>query len=105
MKILFTIAVLSFAALVWAAVAIARHVRRSSARTAAQPASNAALSEAIDARLSELAGQPSKPRAAATADTEQDFSYFNRDAASSLSDKKPYGDATSTIQPATADRP
>jgi hypothetical protein len=31
MRILFAIAVLSFAALVWAAVAIVRHIRRNSA--------------------------------------------------------------------------
>ncbi len=105
MKILFAIAVLSFAALVWAALAIVRHVRRNSARLAAQPASDAALSEAIDLRLTELAGQPPKQRVAASPDTQQDFSYFNRDPASSLSDKKTFGDAPSPIKPAAADHP
>jgi len=106
MKILFAIAVLSFAALVWAALAIVRHVRRNSARAAAQPVADAEMSEAIDLRLSELAPQPPRPRAAAAAasDSQQDFSYFNRDAAASLPDKRPFADPPAPTKPAIADR-
>jgi hypothetical protein len=105
MKILFAIAVLSFAALVWAALAIVRHVRKSSARTAAHPAADTAMSEAIDIRLSELAGQPHKQGGAASADEERAFSSFYGDPARSLSNRKPSADATAPIEPAVADRP
>ena len=105
MKILFAIAVLSFAALVWAALAIVRHVRRNSARAAAQPAAEAEMSEAIDIRLSELSRQPTRQHAAAaSANAQHEFSYFNRDAVSSTSDKMPFADPPAPNKPAVADR-
>ncbi len=106
MKILFAIAVVSFAALVWAALAIVRHVRKNSARAAAQPGADAELSEALDIRLSELSRQPSRQRSeVAASDKQQDFSYFNRDSASSLPDTKAFTDSPPPIKPAVADRP
>jgi hypothetical protein len=117
MKILFAIAVVSFAALVWAALAIARHVRKNSARSAGQPAVDAEMSEAMDLRLLEVSrpkGAPADPadpsdpsdpsdprdpadladladphREADANESRQDFSYFNRDAPSGTSDPKP----------------
>jgi hypothetical protein len=104
MKILFCIAVLSFAALVWAALAIVRHVRKNSARTAAQPAADAELSEALDVRLSEIVRQSAASRVPpATSAGQQDFAYFNRDATASIAAKKPFPDPP--VKPAVADRP
>lgn len=101
MKILFAIAVISFAALVWAALAIARHVRKNSARSAGQPAAGPETSEAIDFRLAESFRPPStQPVPAAPSDNQQEFSYVRRDAASSLSDK----DTSAPSKPATVDR-
>jgi hypothetical protein len=104
MKILYAIAVISFAALVWAALAIARHVRKSSARAAAQPAADAELLEAIDMRLSEIVRSPAQPLSAGNStDAEQDVSYFNRDGAAVHSDKVNFVDPPPPIEPITVD--
>ncbi len=105
MRILFAIAVFSFAALVWAALSMLRHVRKNSRQAAAKPAADAAMSEAIDLRLNEIIRQPARQGLhAASTDSSQDFSYFNRDVAPSPSDKKPFTDPPAPIKPAVADR-
>ncbi len=103
MKILFAIAVFSFAALVWAGLAIVRHVRKSSARAARQPAADAELSEAIDLRLTEITRSRSGQRPAVADEVQQDFSYFNRDSSISHPDRKSYSEPP-PIKPAVADR-
>ena len=55
MKILFILAVLSFAALAWAAFAITRHIRNSAAKAGAPSASENEIDEAIENRLTNLA--------------------------------------------------
>jgi hypothetical protein len=58
MKILYTVAVLSFLALVWAAYAISRHIRANSAKTAQDLVQDPELAEAISRRLSSFARPP-----------------------------------------------
>jgi hypothetical protein len=89
MKTLFVIAVISCAALIWAALAIVRHVRKNSAR-AARLEADAELQQAIDLRLSDLGRQPSRqPFAEDATGIRQNFSYFNRDGASPTLEKRP----------------
>jgi len=57
MKILFIIALLSFAALAWAALAIRRHIRRNAADNK-PPTPDSQTSEAINARLRGISRQP-----------------------------------------------
>lgn len=102
MKTLFVIAALSFAALVGAALAILRHIRSNSTRAAADPTSDAQVSEAIGLRLSEIARQPSELRTATPIRrAEQDFTFFNREADSG---KTLYPEAPPPTEPAIADR-
>jgi hypothetical protein len=103
MKILFAIAVLSFAALVWAALAIVRHVRKNSGRAAAIPAFDTEMAEAIDNRLSEIARPATRKRRSNPAADTEDFSYFHRDPAPSRSENQPF--AEPPIKPAIVDQP
>ncbi len=57
MKILYVIALVSFAALLWAAVAIARHVRKGAVAPDPPAADNSP--EALEQRLSTLTRKPS----------------------------------------------
>jgi hypothetical protein len=103
MKILFAIAVLSFAALVWAALAIMRHVRKNSARAASPPVAELEMAEAIENRLSQVTRPASRhQRAELSAEVQEDFSYLHRDTASSRSEKQPFADVP--IKPAVIDR-
>jgi hypothetical protein len=83
MKILYILAVLSFLALGFAAIAIARHIRKGAAR-AANPHADNELSDAIDLRLHDLVRPARDPRPAA-----QDFSYFNKEAPARLPTETP----------------
>ena len=79
MKILFIIALLSFAALAGAAVAITRHIRKNSkAAAAADPRSED--TDAITQRLTAVSRPAAEDRSASGASSGQrDFAYFNRD--------------------------
>lgn len=67
MKILFALAVISFAALAWAAFAIARHIRKSTA-------------VAANASETSLVVEPSPTGDLSRSGTPQDFHYFNKEA-------------------------
>ncbi len=78
MKILYILALLSFAALAWAAFAIARHIRKGAAKSTVE-GHESDLSHALEARLNDIAKRTDDPTASARPTEEQNFSYFNRD--------------------------
>ena len=100
MKILFIIALLSFAALAGAAYAITRHIRKNAA-THRNDVVESDLSEALEARLSDISRSNIEARPQGSG--QHDFSYFNKDASGEVhSDKSAMG--ASDPRPATADR-
>jgi hypothetical protein len=110
MKILYTIAVFSFLALVWAAFAISRHIRKNSATPAREPVQDPDLTEAIDRRLAGLVKQTSPEENAGTAASQPSEMPELRDY-SSLRPVDPethrpmtHSDSSGPIHPATADR-
>ena len=79
MKILFTLAMFSFAALAWAAFAITRHIRKNAA-SAGRPAADAELTQALEDRLTTLVQNSNDDRTSNSESSgQQDFSYFNKD--------------------------
>ncbi len=100
MKILFIIALLSFAALAGAAFAITRHIRKNSkAVTAAEPRSEDV--DAMTQRLTAVARPAAEDRSSTGMSSGQrDFAYFNRDAP-----EKPERAYSDIPYPETADRP
>jgi hypothetical protein len=92
MKILFAIAVFSFAALVWVAFAIMRHVRKNSAKAAFSPAAEAEMSQAIDVRLSSLARTPpvGQRTPLVSEEAQHDRAYFDKQTASAPHDRTHY---------------
>ena len=79
MKILFTLALLSFVALAGAAFAITRHIRRNAAN-AAHPGTDADLTQALETRLTTLVPNSNDDRSpSGESSTQQDFSYFNKE--------------------------
>ena len=55
MKILYAVAVFSFAVLIWATVAITRHIRKGAVKPEFDAAADAEMSQALDVRLSSFA--------------------------------------------------
>jgi hypothetical protein len=74
MKILFVIALVSFVALAWAAIAITRHVRKNAKSTTGEPPDQE-TAKAIDLRLNYIA-RPEGPAPVKSIQT--GFSYFNK---------------------------
>jgi diaminopimelate decarboxylase len=83
MKILYIAALVSFAALACAALAIMRHVRKG-ADAAKSEASLADMHQAIESRLSSVVHHADEPEEQTQQVAEQNFAYFNKDSADEI---------------------
>jgi hypothetical protein len=83
MKILYIAALVSFAALAWAAFAIMRHVRKGADRAKSE-AGLADMHQAIESRLSSVVHHADEPQGQPQPVAEQNFAYFNKDSADEI---------------------